>query len=132
MGTIVVGYDGSEPSKHALDRAAALASGGKVIVVSAAHPLISRAGQVVDPIEDDDSRRHLAEAKTRLTELGVDAEAVEGIGDPADVITAEAEKTDADMIVVGSNGKNLLERLLAGSVSSGVTRKSKADVLVVH
>ena len=132
MGTIVIGYDGSEPSKHALERAAKFADGGKVIVVSAAQPLISRGGQVVDPIEDDDSRRHLAEAKSRLTELGVDAEAVGGIGDPADVIAAEAEKTGADLIVVGSNRKNLLERLLVGSVSSEVTRKSDTDVLVVH
>ena len=76
MGTIVIGYDGSEPSKHALERAAGLANGGKVIVVSAAQPLISRGGQVVDPVEDDDSKRHLAEAKARLAELGIDAEAI--------------------------------------------------------
>jgi nucleotide-binding universal stress UspA family protein len=132
MGTIVIGYDGSEPSKHALERAAALADGGKVIVVSAAHALVSRAGQTIDPIEDEDSTRNLAEAKARLAELGVDAVVVEGIGDPAAAITAEAEQTGADLIVVGSNGKNLLERLLEGSVSTGVTKKSKTDVLVVH
>jgi nucleotide-binding universal stress UspA family protein len=132
MGTIVIGYDGSEPSKHALERAAKLAGGGKVIVVSAAHALVSRAGQTVDPIESEESARHLAEAKTRLAELGVDAVVVEGVGDPAAVITAEAEQTGADLIVVGSNGKNLLERLFEGSVSTGVTRKSKTDVLVVH
>jgi nucleotide-binding universal stress UspA family protein len=74
----------------------------------------------------------LAEAKSRLTELGIEADAVEGVGDPAAVIAAEAEKAGAELIVVGSNRKNLLERLLEGSVSAGVTRKSKTDVLVVH
>ena len=132
MGTIVIGYDGSEPSKHALERAAALAEGGKVIVVSAAHALVSRAGQVVDPVEDDDSARNLAEAKTRLAALHVDATLVEGVGDPAAVIAAEADQAGADLIVVGSNGKNLIERLLAGSVSTGVANKAKTDVLVVH
>ena len=132
MSTIVIGYDGSDPSKRALERAAALADGGKVVVVSAAHALVSRAGQAVDPVEAEDGAQHLAEAKTRLAELGVDAVGVEGVGDPADVIATEAAESGADLIVVGSHGKNLLEQLLAGSVSAGVARKAKADVLVVH
>ena len=38
--SIVVGYDGTEPAQHALDRAAALAkaSGAKLVVVDVAGP----------------------------------------------------------------------------------------------
>jgi nucleotide-binding universal stress UspA family protein len=132
MSRIVIGYDGSDAAKRALERAAALANGGPVVVVSAVTPLISRAAQIADPVEAEDHARHLAEAKARLGELGVDANAVEGIGDPATVIVAEAEEIGADLIVVGSEGKSLIERLLVGSVSSEVARKAAADVLVVH
>jgi len=132
MSRIVIGYDGSDASKRALERAASLANGGPVVVVSAVPPLISRAARLADPIEAEDHMRHLAEAKARLSELGIEATAVEGVGDPATVIVAEADDIGADLIVVGSEGKGLLERLLVGSVSAGVTRKTKTDVLVVH
>jgi nucleotide-binding universal stress UspA family protein len=44
----------------------------------------------------------------------------------------QAEQEDADLIVVRSEGKNLIERILYGSVSSGVVHHAKTDVLVVH
>jgi nucleotide-binding universal stress UspA family protein len=64
--------------------------------------------------------RHLAEAKARLSELGVESRTLEGKGDPARIIVDQAEQEDADLIVVGSEGKNLIKRILYGSVSSGV------------
>jgi nucleotide-binding universal stress UspA family protein len=132
MSGIVIGYDGSDASRRALERAAALADGRSVVVVGAVTPLISRAARIADPVEEEEEIARLAEAKARLAELGVEATSVEGIGDPANVIVAEAEEIGADLIVVGCEGKNLLERLLFGSVSAGVSRKAAADVLVVH
>ena len=132
MSKIVIGYDGSEAAKRALERAASLANGDEVIVVSAVHQMVSRAGMGYDPVEAEEHQRHLAEAKARLEELGVSGRTVEGVGDPATVIAAEAEATDADLVIVGSEGKNALERLFEGSVSADLTQKAKTDVLVVH
>ena len=43
MSKIVIGYDGSDAAKRALERAASLANGDEVvIVVSAVHRLLSR------------------------------------------------------------------------------------------
>ena len=42
-----------------------------------------------------------------------------------------AEHREADLIVMGTHGHNLVERIILGSVAEGVIRKSKVPVLVV-
>lgn len=132
MQTIVVGYDGSQPADRALERAAKLLeNGGTVVLVSAIHMLAGKGGMGYDPIEKADFDQQLDAAKARLADAGIAATTVEGTGDPARVITAQAEDVDADLIVVGNGHKNLLERLLFGSVSDGVSHRTNRNVLVV-
>ena len=132
MQTIVVGYDGSEPANRALDRATKLVDdGGTVVLVSAVHLLAGKGGMGFDPVEKEDFDRQLDTAKSRLVEQGIAATTVEGLGDPARVITEQAKESGADLIVVGNGHKNLLERLLFGSVSDGVSHRTNCDVLVV-
>jgi nucleotide-binding universal stress UspA family protein len=54
---------------------------------------------------------------------------VEGI--PAQVILEEAERTKADLIVLGSHGHTAINEVLLGSVARKVTGKSKIPVLLV-
>jgi nucleotide-binding universal stress UspA family protein len=132
MHTIVVGYDGSEPADRALERATKLIDGGgTVVLVSAIHMLAGKGGMGFDPIEKETFGRQLDTAKARLADAGIAATTVEGMGDPARVITEQAKEADADLIVVGNGHKNLLERLLLGSVSDGVSHRTDCDVLVV-
>ena len=132
MQTIVVGYDGSEPASRALDRATELIDdGGTVVLVSAIHVLAGKGGMGFDPIEKQDFDRQLDTAKSRLAEKGIAATTVEGLGDPTRVITEQAKEASADLIVVGNGHKSLLERLLFGSVSDGVSHRTHCDVLVV-
>jgi nucleotide-binding universal stress UspA family protein len=128
---ILVGYDGSDSAKRALERAVALANGEALTLVSAVDLLAGKGGMVYDPVEKEEVERHLHEALARLRELGVECRLAEGLGHPADVITAEAEEIGADLIVIGSSHKNLLERLLLGSVSTDVLHRAKTEVLVV-
>lgn len=51
---------------------------------------------------------------------------------PVDGIVAEARRVRADVIVLGWRGQGTLQRLLAGSVSRGVTRRAPCSVLVVR
>ena len=51
-------------------------------------------------------------------------------GDPVDAIVAEAERTEADLVVVGTRRRGL-RRLVLGSVAEGVARRSPCPVLVV-
>ena len=130
---IVVAYDGSDPAKRALQRAADLADGDKLLVVAAAEPHARtgiETGAHLDPSEVAQRRGDLEEAQQLLSELGVEAETVEGQGDPGTLIVGAAK--DADLIVIGSRGLNPLKRILLGSVSSKVVHRAECDVLVVR
>jgi nucleotide-binding universal stress UspA family protein len=133
MKAIVVGYDGSDSAKRALARAAEWATNGTTLaVVSAVHatPMAGRGASPFDPIEEDDMKRNLGEARTLVP--GKELRLVKGHGDPADVIVQEAKELDADLIVVGTTGHNPVARALLGSVSTSVVHHAPCDVLVVR
>jgi nucleotide-binding universal stress UspA family protein len=52
-------------------------------------------------------------------------------GDPARTILQEAERLDADLIVVGKRQHGMLERFLLGSVSQAIVNQAHRPVLVV-
>ena len=137
MKRIVVGFDGSEHSRKALERAADLASGATLAVVCAADVarlMRDPAGGVspVDPADAEARTAALAEARTYVESRGLQGVYIEGTGHPADVIVQEAEDSGADMIVVGTRGLNAAKRLVMGSVSTTVVHHAPCDVLVVR
>jgi nucleotide-binding universal stress UspA family protein len=137
MQTIVVGYDETEGSKRALERAAEIAGafGGRLIVTSVApvQYYATRSRGPVGPGETLlDHRDMLAEARTTLEGKGVEADYVWAAGEPGDTIVQIADEQNADLIVVGTREPGLLERLIGGSVSQDVAREAECDVLVVH
>jgi nucleotide-binding universal stress UspA family protein len=137
MKRIVVGFDGSEHSRKALERAADIADGATLAVVCAAD--VARlvrdpagAASPVDPADAEARANALAEARRYLEGRGLDGVFIEGTGNPADVIVQEAEDSGADLIVVGTRGSNAAKRLLMGSVSTNVVHHAPCDVLVVR
>ena len=138
MEQIVVGFDGSEHSRRALERAADLADDGTVLAVvcaaDVARLLRDPAGGTgpVDPADAEARAAALAEARTYLEGRGIKARLVEGHGNPADVIVQEAEDSGADLIVVGTRGMNAAKRLVLGSISTNVVHHAPCDVLVVR
>jgi len=131
---IVVGYDGSEAAKRALERATTFGGEDNRIVVVAAAESHARTGITegahLDPSEVERRRRDLDDAQAYLSKRGLEVETIEAQGDPGDVIVGAA--TDADLAIVGSRGLNPLQRLLMGSVSSKVVHRAECDVLVVR
>jgi nucleotide-binding universal stress UspA family protein len=137
MKRIVVGFDGSEQSRKALERAADLANGATLAVVSAADVarlMRDPAGGAspVDPADADARESALSEARSYLEGRGVEAVYIHGTGHPADVLVQEAEESGADLIVVGTRGLNAAKRLVLGSVSTTVVHHAPCDVLVVR
>ncbi len=53
-------------------------------------------------------------------------------GSPKSVILEEAEKLEADLIIVGSHGYGAVKRFLLGSVSQAVASHAKCSVEIVR
>jgi nucleotide-binding universal stress UspA family protein len=137
MERIVVGFDGSAHSHKALERAADIADGATIAVVSAVNVqryLRDPAGGVdpVDPADVEAREKALAEARAYLEGRGITGLYIAGTGRPADVIVQEAEESGADLIVVGTRGHGAARSLFMGSVSTNVVHHAPCDVLVVR
>jgi nucleotide-binding universal stress UspA family protein len=145
--TIVVGYDGSDPAKRALERAADLAEklGTKLVVTTVAEPVamaedayvpgdaIGLAAPAIVPVPDQaEASRELNEARTALAGRTLEVEYATTVGDAAQGIVEIADRHEADMIVVGSREPGFLDRVLGGDVGEAVSRRAHRDVLIVH
>jgi len=132
-----VGYDGTEASERALARAGDIAKafGSSVVVTSVSSVMTgaSHGGGSVDPTDSPDEHDALLTvAQGKLAEKGIEADAVLGVGDPAEAIVQLAEERSADLIVVGTREPGFFERVLGHSVSAAVQRHALCDVLIVH
>ncbi|HTP18007.1 MAG TPA: universal stress protein [Solirubrobacteraceae bacterium] len=137
MSTIVVGYDETPGSQHALERAATLAKAlGAKLVVTSVTPVLISSGRSAGAIDSTDPpEKHAKELETARTYLegqGIEADYQGAIGEPADAIVQLANERKAEMIVVGTREPNLIQRLTGQSVSESVTHRAHCDVLIVH
>ncbi len=135
-GRIVVGVDGSEPSKVALRWALTLATAtGSPIDAVSAWQLPPTFGAEVLPSDWDPQ----ADAEKVITET---VDAVYGADRPAGLrlITVQGpaakvlldNSQDATMLIVGSRGHGGFTGLLLGSVSATCAEHATCPVLVAH
>lgn len=152
--TVVAGFDGSEGSTRALDRAISdvkAASGKLVIVVVAPMPFDPLAPPTVGPWVPgpaDPSEEALAQdfaenqpppalepfveqATKRATSAGLDPEVIWRMGDPVHEILDAARDSNASAIVLGEHHHRLLGGLFGEDVDGGVERHAKCKVVVV-
>jgi nucleotide-binding universal stress UspA family protein len=135
MTKILIAYDGSEHSRRALRYAERVQPHDEVSVISVAAALIEgpRTAAFTDPASAPDAHRvQLEEARMILADLGVEAEPIIAIGNPADEILNVAEEHGIELVVVGRTGMNAVRRFLMGSVSDRVVQHARCDVLVVR
>ena len=132
--TVVVGYDGSEPARAALDYAARRAAGGgRVVAVHAFHPAPDWLGT---PYHDRALAAYQSEGRELLRSLeeqsDLDVELSTSLleGPPARAIIAAADARDADEIVIGSRGFGPVRGVL-GSVSHAVLHGADRAVVVI-
>ena len=139
---IMVATDGSEHVRKAIATAIEIAklSGAKLYAV---YVMANDEFSMSDPKNAElektfvDYFRNEGKAATAFVETSGKAENVEVEsvileGSPAHEIVNFAEGNDIDLIVMGTHGKNAIERFLLGSIAENVVRHSKKAVLVVR
>ncbi|WP_231656841.1 universal stress protein [Pyrodictium delaneyi] len=140
---ILVGYDGSEASRLAIEKAVGLARrlGAKLVIATVVPPPTVFLGELLIP-EVTELSEIEKPARERLGKLVKEIREAAGlenvesallVGDPAEELVNFAEASGCDLIVVGRRGRGGLERLILGSVSSKIVSISHCvDVLVVE
>ncbi len=141
--SILVPYDGGEPSQAALALAfRLLGPTSRLVVVTVVNeaPLISESAVSVaayDPTElfeamDEEGRVLLADAVSRCAVAKV-TPVTEMVHDtPVPAILAAAKKHACDLIVMGTHGRTGIGRFFLGSTTEGVLRQSDVPVLTIR
>jgi nucleotide-binding universal stress UspA family protein len=147
MPGIIVGIDGSDHSRHALEwaiREAAVrhtpltvltvqkpastgSSWGASAAVPYAYPYDEDLAKQALKMAQEETDRTLEKASPGFRPTSVTVKAVTGL--PAEALLRAAE--GADMLVVGPRGAGGFERLLLGSVSTQVIHHASCPVVVI-
>lgn len=130
---IVVGYDGTERAMGAVEQAADLATA----LGSRLHLVTALKKDEIHQVGESTDERYLSDseiAKENLTRVAanynhLDFRATAAVGAPAKVLVDEAERVDADLILVGNKHVQGVSRVL-GSVAEDVAQKASCAVLV--
>ncbi|KIS03956.1 universal stress protein [Paucilactobacillus wasatchensis] len=142
---IMVGIDGSEQSKLALERAIQLAklADANILLVTVQNDakFVALAGGAsatyrMDPVMLDDSRQQIRDFLEKCTDevkqAGIPVDAKIYYGDSKTELAEELpKKENVDLIVLGATGLNRLERVLIGSNTNYVVQNAKCDVVIV-
>ncbi|GIF12875.1 universal stress protein [Actinoplanes teichomyceticus] len=132
---IVVGVDGSDSGRRALEWAAQEAA-DRDTAVQAVMAWSWEGVEASDTASPQEERRRAAELLDQQiravlavhgAHLPIAAEAVEG--SPAEVLTGAARS--ADLLVLGSHGHSRLRHTVLGSVSEACIRKAICPVVVI-
>jgi Ala-tRNA(Pro) deacylase len=135
---ILVAVDESEPAKSAIDLAADLAArtGAKVRLIHVVDttqnwsPEFVLSGQVAFELFRSEGYWLLYRAQKRLGKK-IHSKYELLVGNPIELIVADARQWNSDVIVIGTHGRGRLGTLLIGSTAQGVVQKADCPVLVV-
>jgi nucleotide-binding universal stress UspA family protein len=142
---ILVGFDGSDAGRRALDRAVdeARESRGRITVLSVEDLPLDPEGPrnfgTLSDISDvegaplappPDVVAHLSEARDRLGGAGFDPELIWAAGEPGHAIVEAAQRIHADVIVVGEHHHGFLAGIFGADVDAEVQREAGCDVIL--
>jgi len=81
---------------------------------------------------EDAARQHLDRISRETQQLGVPATWEVRIGQPSEIIVAEAHRLGAELVVLGSSGHRPFDPALLGSTAERVVQRATCPVLTVH
>lgn len=143
---LLCGVDGSQEAMKALSEAISLAktlnASVDVLYVIPSRIYAQFAEQDVVTHLPDGTTEHMSvlqkeenelfEAiRSLAAEIGQEVSIHTRVGDAIEGLVEFSSSNAIDLIVVGSSGKGMADRLILGSVSTGVVHQSKVPVLVI-
>jgi nucleotide-binding universal stress UspA family protein len=133
-GEIVIGYDGSDGAKAALEKAIDLAGRLQVgLVIVYGYEVSPVGGEVTDfaAALREMGEKTAAEAEVRARAAGLEPTIVVREGDRAEAVAAVASEIGAAMIAVGTRGERPITGAILGSIAHKLLHVSSVPVLVV-
>lgn len=135
MSEIVVGYDGSDCGKAALDEALRIAESldDRVVIVFGYLPPGIWGGEIVEHADavEEYGQKVMAEARSRVESSSVESDVRMVPNKPSQALVEVADELDARMIVVGSYGDPPLKGMILGSTPNKLLHLADRPVLVV-
>lgn len=137
LNKFLLGYDGSEEGKKALNIGASLGKNFNAVIdpicVVSFPPLMLTIEQSTINNLEGEMKSYAIDAVTSLKNQGVPTSRGIVIDSPSisGAIEEYSTKNSYDLVIVGNHPKGKLETFLLGSVSSDVVEQSKTNVLVV-
>lgn len=130
---LLVPMDDSEPARTALEHALSLFPDDEITVVHAVDDLAAgytgtptaQEGEAVNP-------ELFADVERLADEYGADVEIAVIGGAPPEAILEYADDHAVDQIVMGSEGRTGVSRMLLGSIAEGVARRASVPVTIVR
>jgi nucleotide-binding universal stress UspA family protein len=135
---VLVAYDGSKPSKKALDKAVEISTKlrAELMLLAVTEPvcpigITEKDCAKMDEILKKETEGILDNIKNELEKKALKIRTLVRKGSPADEIVKLAEKEDVDMIVLGSHGRHGAKKFFLGSVSERVSAHAPCSVVIV-
>ena len=128
------GGDGADAAfDHVLDVAADHEATVHLLnVADTTHDSVTRVGRTVIDVLESEGERVVESAAERAAERGVDTETAVLQGGVSETITTYASENAVDVIAIPTRGRTGLDRLLLGSTTERVVRRSSVPVLSVQ
>lgn len=133
---VLVATDGSDRADAAVDEAIDLAAltDATLHVLSVAEgtdvPVPEAELVALEEAMDTVASTAIDDVRQQANTSGVGTETAVREGAPAEEVLAYAQKYDVDIVVMGTDGRSGLDRVLLGSVAETVLRSAERPVLV--
>jgi nucleotide-binding universal stress UspA family protein len=138
---ILVAADGSrftrQAVKYMLDHLDMFGAAPDIHLLHVRAPLPGRAAaalgrNVVRDYYDAETDKALGAARRTLEKAGVRFKELHAVGDPGEVIAAQASRGKYSLVIMGSHGHGTLANLMLGSAAAKVLANCKVPTLIIR
>lgn len=137
--SLLIAYDGSEPSENAVEHAIAEHADKHMILLhvvevpsGATSASFSLFKEEFKEARGEPKDQISTAVKDSLKEAGIDFDIEIAFGQPAREIVEFAEENDIEHVLIGNHGRSGVSRVLLGSVAEKVVRRAPMPVTVVR